>query len=88
MTHEEMMKFRKNYVEKRNFHSTKEPTNINDVNIDNILVSNKNHVRKKHLSVFWLCKSSNDSMKSLLIKLPKLNGPIKLLEKVKHAYCG
>ena len=78
MTHEEMMKFGKIYVEKRYFHSTKEPNSTN----------NENHVRKKHLSVFWLCKSSNDSMKSLLIKLPKLNGPIKLLEKVKHAYCG
>lgn len=69
-------------------HSTKEPTSINDVNIDNVLVSNKNHVCKKHFSVFCLCKSSNNSVKFLLIKLPKLNGLIKPLEKVKHGYCG
>ena len=52
-----MMEFSKIYIEKRKFHSTKESIEINDVNIDNILVSNKYHVRKNFQVFFWLCKS-------------------------------
>ena len=57
VTQKEMMKFSKIYIEKRKFHSTKESIEINDVNIDNILVSNKYHVRKNFQVFFWLCKS-------------------------------
>lgn len=42
-----MMEFSKIYIEKRKFHSTKESIEINDVNIDNILVSSKYLVGKK-----------------------------------------
>ena len=57
VTHKEMMEFSKINIEKRKFHSTKESIEINDVNIDNILVSNKYHVRKNFQIFCWLCKS-------------------------------
>lgn len=41
-----MLKFGEIYIEKRKFHSI-EPTNINDVNINCILVSNKYLFNKK-----------------------------------------
>ena len=52
-----MMKFSKIYIEKHKFHSTKKSIEINDVNIDNILVSKKYHVRKNFQVFCWLCKS-------------------------------
>ena len=36
MKNKEMIKFRKNYAEKRKFNSTKESIDINDIDIDNI----------------------------------------------------
>lgn len=57
MTHKEMIKFGKNYVKKCNFNSEKEPASINDVNIINILVSNKYNAGKKNFKYFWLYKS-------------------------------
>lgn len=46
MTHKEMMKYED--VEKHKCCSRKETIHINDVNIDNLLVSNKWHVEGKN----------------------------------------
>ena len=37
-----MLNFGEIYVKKRKFHNSKEPSNINDADIEHILVSNKN----------------------------------------------
>ena len=41
MSHKEVTKFGKTHKEKRNFDTSKEPEYINDINTENILVSNK-----------------------------------------------
>lgn len=37
-----MLNFGEIYVKKHKFHNSKEPSNINDADIEHILVSNKN----------------------------------------------
>lgn len=52
MLHKQMVKFGKKYVEKRKLYSAEEPTDVNGVNIDNILVSNKYHIGKRNFKYF------------------------------------
>ena len=55
---------------------------INDVNIDNTLLSSKYHFGRKNLKYYvGYVNHSNDSIKPLIIKLPKLSGSIKSLKK-------
>ena len=82
MTHKEMMKYED--VEKHKCCSRKETIDINDVNIDNLLVSNKWHVGGKIKYFVDYINYSNDIVKPLFIKQHILNGSIKRIEKVKH----
>lgn len=59
----------KKYIEKCKFRRTKEPIDINDVNIDNVVL------KKMRYFVGYVIYTIN-IMKSLLIELPKLNGSI------------
>ena len=42
LLHKKMLNFGEIYVKKHKFHNSKEPSNINDADIEHILVSNKN----------------------------------------------
>ena len=56
---------------------------INDINIDDILVSNKHQIRKKSFQYFFIdANYSNDAIGSLLMKLPKRNQWIKWIHKM------
>ena len=72
-------------VEKQKLDVAKKSIYTNDVNIDDILVSNKHQIRKKNFKYFVVdVNYSNDAIGPLLVKLPKQNVSIKGFEKVCH----
>ena len=74
-------------VEKHKLNSTKKEEKktiyINDINIDDILVSNKHQIRKKSFKYFFIdANYSNDAIGPLVMKLPKRNQWIKWIHKM------
>ena len=85
MTHKKNIKFGMKNVEKQKLHGAKKSIYTNDVNIGDILVSNKYQIRKKNFKYFVVdVNYSNDAIGPLLIKLPKQNVSIKGFEKECH----
>ena len=83
MTHKEAIKRGKFYFKMRKFRKTKEPIDINGVNIDNVMKNIDKKMKKmKHFDGYG--KYSNKNMKSLLINFPKSNGSIESFVKLKH----
>lgn len=85
--YEEMKKLGIKNVEKHKLHSAKKRKKkticINDINIDDILVSNKIKLEKRALSIFFVdANYSNDAIGPLLMKLPKRNQWIKWIHKM------
>lgn len=84
--YEEMIKLCIENVEKHKLHSAKKEKKniyINDINIGDILVSNKHQIRKKSFKYFFVdANYSNDAIGSLLMKLPKRNQWIKWIHKM------
>ena len=69
-----MIKFGTNCVKQSKFHNKKEAIDINGIIIENILASNKPVLEEKVL-ITWLgyIFHSDECIKLLLIKLPKLS---------------
>ena len=65
----------------------KEPIDINYFDIDHILVLNYYSIEKNCLKCLIACVNFEYNVKPLLIKLLKLNGSIKSLEKLKYMQC-
>ena len=72
----ELLKFDDAVIEKRKFHSSKRSSDINDVDIDKITITNKFYCGKKGFKYFIGYK--NDKIvKSLRFMLPKMSGYVK-----------
>lgn len=63
-----MLKFERICIENHNFHTLKEPVYINDVDIEHILVSNKQSLKKKIFKYFiGFVNNFNDKIKKPLV---------------------
>ena len=84
MPHKEMLKFGDTYFEKRNFLTSEKQIDINNVNIENVLVSYKQCTGEACWKYFvGYVNHFNNETKPVLIKLSKLSGSVKFFEKVK-----
>lgn len=84
MSQKEMLKFAEICIEKRNCNILKGPIDINNVNIENILVSYKQCIGEACWKYFvGYVNHFNNETKPVLIKLSKLSGSVKIFEKVK-----
>ena len=87
MSHKEMLKFGDIHFKKHNFLTSKKQIDMNNVNIENILVSYKHCIGEECWKYFIdYVNHFNNEAKSVLIKLCKLSGSVKKFEKVKLYY--
>ena len=80
MSHKAMINLEKSYIEKRKVHIPKNPNDISDVDIEDILVSSKYFIGKKCFKYFiGYVNQFDDDVKPLLIKLSKFSGSINFI---------
>ena len=76
---EKALKFDNNVVGKKEFHKSKQPINLNLVNADQVLISDKFKHRDDGFKYFIGYKE-DDIVKPLCIILPQMSGYIKYFE--------
>ena len=60
-------------IKKSSFHKDKKINNIEDIDVNNILVS-KNHLVQKNSLKYFIGHNDNDIIRPLSIRLPQMNG--------------
>ena len=79
---QEAVYFRENGIIKSTFHKNKRPINIDEVDIEEIVLSHKKSCRKESFKYFNGYRHKGDAFPSLLyIKLPQMNAYVKYFDK-------
>ena len=65
-------------VNKNTFHKRKQPVDKNKVDIDKIVISDKDSYGKKGSFAYFIGCKSNDGIRPLYIKLPQMSGHVKI----------
>ena len=66
-------------INKSNSYKSKKPFNVDDIDVNKILVSKKNHMVKKNSFKYFIGYSYNDDIRILCIKLPQRIGCFKYI---------
>ena len=61
-------------IRKSNFYKNKKINNIEDINVDNILVSKKEPYGTKNSFKYFIGYNDNDIIRPLCIRLPQMTG--------------
>ena len=83
----EIMTFRENEIENSKFHCYKNPTFIKDVDIDNILISNKIYSGEKNYKYFIGYRDDDYKVKPFSIILPKTTAHVKIYDVETRSMC-
>ena len=77
---EKILFFGEDGINKNTFHKCKKSTNIDNVNIRRIVMSNKVLYGKKGVFKYFIAYKKDISIVPLYIKLPQMNGCIKYFD--------
>ena len=69
--------FNNKKIRKSTFYKNKKINNIEDINVDNILVSRKESYGNKNLLKYFIGYNDNDIIRPLCIKLPQMTGYVR-----------
>ena len=82
---EQALKFDNVRLNKKEFHKSKQPINLDVINVDQIVVSDKFKHRDGGFKYF-ICYKEGEIAKPLCIILPQMSGYIKYCQK--HVFCN
>ena len=77
---EKNINFNNNKIKKSTFYKNKEINNIEDINVNNILVSKKEPYGNKNSFKYFIRYNDNDVIRPLCIRLPQMTGYARKLD--------
>ena len=71
-------------IRKSDFYKNKKINNIEDIDVNNILVSKKESYSNRHSLKYFIGHNNNDIIRPLYIRLPKMSGMLENLMKMQQ----